>query len=97
MSRSIVQGSAPESHQARIASIYQLAMMGGSPIGAIGMGFLIQQLGVLDAILVPIVGVATLWLVMFFFSPIWKIERMAPQPLEEITATADAAPKTFAS
>lgn len=91
MSRSIVQGAAPESHQARIASIYQLANMGGAPIGALGFGFLIQWLGVLNALLVPAAGVAILWVVMFFFSPVWKIQRIATTVPEEIKGAADAA------
>jgi MFS family permease len=97
MSRSIVQSSAPPSHQARISSIYQLAMMGGGPIGALASGFLIKQFGVLNSILFPVVCIFIWWFVMLFVSPIWSIKRIPHEPApEELKATADAAPTTFA-
>ncbi|NWH09242.1 MAG: MFS transporter [Alphaproteobacteria bacterium] len=75
MSRAIVQAAATPSHRARMISVYQLAMMGGSPLGAFLIGLIVARIGVLDAILVMIgLGVA-LWLAMFFFSSLWTMAR----------------------
>ena len=61
MSRSIVQENAPDTHRARIMSIFSLAMMGGSPIGSLLMGLLIDQVGVHIATLFPVIGICLLY------------------------------------
>ena len=58
MGRTIVQESAPASHRARIMSVYSLGMMGGMPMGALLMGYVIATFGPLHAALVPVVGVS---------------------------------------
>ena len=74
MARTMVQVSAPASHRARILSVYQLAFMGGAPIGSFAMGFVVQQVGVLNAALVPAAGLVVLWLPMFARTGLWRLE-----------------------
>ncbi|MGK2740282.1 MFS transporter [Tepidicaulis sp. LMO-SS28] len=76
-SRSIVQEYAQDEHRARILSIFQLGMMGGGPIGSFITGFIIKAIGPLDAVLVPSGTMVLVWLSMFFFSPLWKLEAPA--------------------
>ena len=74
MSRSIVQENAPETHRARIMSIFSLAMMGGSPIGSLLMGLLIDQVGVHMATLFPVIGMIVTALCLAVKLPLWGIQ-----------------------
>ena len=74
MSRSIVQESAPETHRARIMSIFSLAMMGGSPIGSVIMGLVIDEFGVHQAALFPIVGMMLVGLFLALKTRLWSIK-----------------------
>ncbi|MBI1239018.1 MAG: MFS transporter [Alphaproteobacteria bacterium] len=88
MSRAIVQSAAAPEQRARIISIYQLAQMGGAPIGSLLIGFIISAIGVLDAILVPMAGIVILWSSVFFLTPLWRIEREEPAPSAAIEVPA---------
>ena len=74
MSRSIVQENAPDTHRARIMSIFSLAMMGGSPIGSLLMGLLIDQVGVHMATLFPVIGMIIAALFLVVRLPLWGIQ-----------------------
>ena len=74
MSRSIVQENAPDTHRARIMSIFSLAMMGGSPIGSLLMGLLIDQVGVHIATLFPVIGMIITALFLVVRLPLWAIQ-----------------------
>ena len=74
MSRSIVQECAPETHRARVMSIFSLGLMGGSPLGSLMMGLLIDDVGVYLAVLFPVVGMTLVSLILFFKTPLWVIE-----------------------
>ena len=74
MSRSIVQENAPDTHRARIMSIFSLAMMGGSPIGSLLMGLLIDQVGVHMATLFPVIGMVITALFLVVRLPLWAIQ-----------------------
>ena len=74
MSRSIVQENAPDTHRARIMSIFSLAMMGGSPIGSSLMGLLIDQVGVHMATLFPVIGMIITALFLVVRLPLWGIQ-----------------------
>ena len=74
MSRSIVQENAPDTHRARIMSIFSLAMMGGSPIGSLLMGLLIDQVGVHMATLFLVIGMIINALFLVVRLPLWGIQ-----------------------
>ena len=74
MSRSIVQENAPDTHRARVMSIFSLAMMGGSPIGSLLMGLLIDQVGVHMATLFPVIGMIITALFLVVRLPLWGIQ-----------------------
>ena len=74
MSRTIVQESAPETHRARIMSIFSLAMMGGSPIGSLLMGLMIDEVGIHQATLFPIFGMTLVGLFLALRTPLWSIK-----------------------
>ncbi|MEQ9144302.1 MAG: MFS transporter [Parvibaculaceae bacterium] len=78
-SRAIVQAAATDSHRARVLSVFQLGSMGGGPIGALLSGFVIKLLGPLDAVLVPSSCMVVLWLSIFFFTGLWRLEARTGQ------------------
>lgn len=73
-SRAIVQMGASDSHRARVLSVFQLGSMGGGPIGALLIGYVITTLGPLNAVLVPSSCMVVLWLSIFFFTKLWQVE-----------------------
>ena len=77
MSRSIVQEAAPETHRARIMSVYSLGMMGGMPIGSLLLGWCVGQFGARDAVLVPVFGMALTAIALFLSSGLWRVRRQA--------------------
>jgi len=75
-SRAVVQEFAEPHMRARLIAAFQLGSMGGGPIGAVLTGILIQHLGPLDAVLVPVGLMVILWLSIYFFTPLWKLEAL---------------------
>jgi MFS family permease len=69
--RTIVQLETPESHRARALAIFQLGFTGGSPIGALGMGYLAAQVGPRAAVIVPAVAMLVVLAVLFGRSGLW--------------------------
>jgi len=82
--RAIVQARAPDSHRGRMLAAFQIAMMGGGPIGSLLAGYVASKLGLFDAILVPPACMVVLWLGVFFFTDLWKADTRTavPQPAD---------------
>jgi MFS family permease len=76
MSRAIVQEASPETHRARLMSVYSLGMMGGMPIGSIGLGWCVGRFGPHDAVLVPVVGMACVQVLLLTRSKLWNVRRV---------------------
>lgn len=51
--RTLVQSAAPETHRARILSLFQLGLMGGAPVGALLIGYLAALTGPRGAAIYP--------------------------------------------
>ena len=51
--RTLVQAAAPETHRARILSLFQLGLMGGAPVGALLIGYLAAATGPRGAVIYP--------------------------------------------
>jgi MFS family permease len=51
--RTLVQSAAPETHRARILSLFQLGLMGGAPVGALLIGYLAGLTGPRGAAVYP--------------------------------------------
>lgn len=64
MSRSLIQEASPDSHRARILSLFQMSYLGAAPLGALAMGYLADLVGVITAAMVPavILALALAWL-----------------------------------
>lgn len=72
MSRTIMQTEAPADYRARVMALYQLALLGAAPVGALLMGLIVADVGVRYAPLAPaglmVLIVATLTLA----TPMWR-------------------------
>lgn len=79
--RAIVQARAPESHRGRMLAAFQLAMMGGGPVGSVLAGYAASVFGLFDAILIPPALMLCLWLGVFFLTDLWQAREQEPAPL----------------
>ncbi len=80
MSRSIVQEASPESHRARVMSVYSLGIMGGMPIGSLLLGWCVGLLGARLAVLVPVLGMLSVALLLMAKSRLWHVRRTVLEP-----------------
>ena len=74
MARTIMQEHAPASHRARVLAAFALANAGGAPIGSLLMGLAVAAAGVQLAVLLPILGVATVTTVVLVTHSIWQLQ-----------------------
>ena len=65
MGRTIMQEEAPESHRARVMSVFSLANLGGMPIGAVLLGYCASGLGPLNSLFVAVAGIWIASLLVF--------------------------------
>lgn len=74
MGRAVVQELAGDQHRARVMSIYQLALFGSAPFGALLTGYLVDAMGLLDVLRGA--GWLTLFVFMLtlFASSLWQFE-----------------------
>jgi MFS family permease len=70
--RTIVQLEAPESHRARVLAIFQLGFAGGTPFGALGMGYLTAIAGPRQAAIYPAAAMAVVLAFLFLRSALWR-------------------------
>jgi MFS family permease len=75
MSRAIVQEASPQSHRARILSVYSLGMMGGMPIGSLLLGWSVGEFGARNAVLLPSIGMALVLIYLVVASNLWQVRR----------------------
>ncbi|MFN3232947.1 MAG: MFS transporter [Alphaproteobacteria bacterium] len=92
MSRTIVQMSAAPSHLARVLAIFTVAQLAGGPIGSFAMGYFIKWFGVLNAALVPAGLLVFVWLGLFFFSGLWRMEATQAPPAKDLHSTEPLGP-----
>ncbi|TNE58296.1 MAG: MFS transporter [Alphaproteobacteria bacterium] len=74
LGRTIIQEAAPASHRSRIMAAYQMGFMGGGPIGALIIGFLIDGYDAKIAVLFPAGAMSLFLLLIALASPLWRIE-----------------------
>jgi hypothetical protein len=70
-SRAIVQETAPERFRARILSVYTAGLFGSQPFGALILGFVIDAVGPLNAMIPGMIISAAIFSVGVLASPIW--------------------------
>ena len=73
-SRTIFQEHAPPAFRGRVLAAYQLGFMGGGPIGTLGSGFAVSQVGLGGTFLIGACTMGLLVLGMSLFSQVPQIE-----------------------
>lgn len=73
MGRTILQEAAPAALRARVMAVSALANTGGMPLGALLLGFCAEHLGVLNALLIAIVGMCMVALLIWLASDLAKL------------------------
>lgn len=74
LTRSVIQLSARPSHRARMLSVFQITFMGAGPLGALLMGFAINQMGVIESMIIPPIATVTVFIIVLLFTQIWQME-----------------------
>lgn len=74
MGRTIMQESAPEDYRSRVMSIFSLGAMGGTPIGALIMGFVAQYLGPLSGLVVAVLGACSCAVALWLTTDLYRLE-----------------------
>ncbi len=72
MSRALIQEASPESHRARILSLFQLGYLGAAPLGAMAQGYLAHFFGAHEAVLAPAIVLAAIILWRAPGSGLWS-------------------------
>jgi MFS family permease len=90
MGRAIVQESAPPALAARLLSIYALGMTAGMPIGSLVIGYAVRAFGPLDAVWVPILGMAITVTAVHLTSRFWALQPVSVQTVFTPDATSDS-------
>jgi len=70
--RTIVQIAAPETHRARILSMFQLGLMGGAPVGALLIGYLAALTGPRQAAVYPAACMLVVLAALLTRSRLWR-------------------------
>ena len=79
LARAIVQESAPAEFRGRILSVFAVGMVGSAPIGAILLGYLVETIGTLNALMPAMLVSLGLFLYGYLRSAIWDYQSPVAQ------------------
>ena len=77
-SRSMIQESAEEAYRGRILSVYNVGFLGAQPLGALVLGVVVAQAGILNALIPGLIASVALCFYGIFATPIWRYA--SPRP-----------------
>ncbi len=74
MGRYILQHRIPKNKLGRIMSLYQLGFVGGTPIGALIFGFVLNNFSIHTTILIASLCYSLTMLIIFLLTPLWSLD-----------------------
>ena len=74
LGRTILHNQVPHSHRSRAASVYQLCLFGGAPLGAWVCGYAIEHTGLAPTFAVIAILTLLVSVVAAAFSPLWSLK-----------------------
>ena len=74
MARTIMQEQAPDGQQGRVMGFHSFSFMGAGPLGALGSGYLVDQLGAQAALGISATGMLAVVLMIGFRSSLWHMK-----------------------
>jgi MFS family permease len=77
LGRTILHNQVPHSHRSRAASVYQLCLFGGAPLGAWVCGYAIEHTGLAPTFAVIALLTLLVSVVAAAFSPLWSLKAKA--------------------
>ncbi|MEZ5557513.1 MAG: MFS transporter [Pseudomonadales bacterium] len=77
MSRTIIQESAGEQFRGRILSVYNVGFLGAQPVGALLLGVVVDQVGILNALIPGMLASVFLCVYGMLATPVWNYESPA--------------------
>jgi MFS family permease len=92
LGRTILHNQVPHSHRSRAASVYQLCLFGGAPLGAWVCGYAIEHTGLAPTFAVIAVLTLLVSVLAAAFSPLWSLK--AKDPAEDLAADPTTDPTT---
>ena len=78
LGRTILHNQVPHSHRSRAASVYQLCLFGGAPLGAWVCGYAIEHTGLAPTFAVIAVLTLLVSVLAAAFSPLWSLNAKEP-------------------
>jgi predicted MFS family arabinose efflux permease len=78
LGRTILHNQVPHSHRSRAASVYQLCLFGGAPLGAWVCGYAIEHTGLAPTFAVIAVLTLLVSVLAAAFSPLWSLKAKDP-------------------
>ena len=73
MSRTVMQELAPEDQRGRVMGFFSFSFMGAGPVGALGLGFLVEQFGSSTTIAIAGIAMLAIAILMSVWTPLWKL------------------------
>jgi predicted MFS family arabinose efflux permease len=73
-SRGMIQESAEAAYRGRILSVYNVGFLGAQPLGALALGLIVAQAGILPGLLPGLVASVALCAYGLWATPIWRYE-----------------------
>ena len=74
MSRTIMQEQAPADQRARVMSFYGFSFMGAGPLGALLCGFLVEQFGPRQSLMICSAAMMAVMVFLALFSRLWGLQ-----------------------
>ena len=74
LGRTILHNQVPHSHRSRAASVYQLCLFAGAPLGAWACGFAIEQVGLAQTFTVIAFLTLVVSVIAATMSPLWALK-----------------------
>ena len=74
LGRTILHNQVPHSHRSRAASVYQLCLFAGAPLGAWACGYAIEQVGLSQTFTVIAVLTLVVSIIAATLSPLWALK-----------------------
>ncbi|MDB3926280.1 MFS transporter [Porticoccaceae bacterium] len=78
LGRTILHNEVPDNMRSRAASIYQLCLYGGAPLGALFCGLTVEWIGLTDTFFAIATVTLVLSIITAMYSPLWHVKSVQP-------------------
>jgi len=90
-SRGMIQECAEEAYRGRILAVYNVGALGAQPIGALVLGLVVAQAGILNALIPGLIASIALCIYGIWGTPIWRYESAQHEAARQESARRESA------